>query len=110
MATANYIQKGDIIAFENQTDTTIKYNQLVLMTDIIGVAVADIPAGNIGSVRIDGAFSIKAETTAEFTMGQVIYFDSTQNLATATATDNQKLGVAIATKATAENTALIKIN
>lgn len=109
MAQAIYTQEGKIVPYLNQGDQPIKYRDIVVLKDIIGVAVTDIAQGAVGSLQISGVFEMPAEATAAFAVGELLYWNSTDNLVTVTAADNKKIGVAVAAKAAAADKATVKI-
>lgn len=108
---ARFIQDGKIINYLNNTASAIKFGDVLVLTGRIGVAAADIPVSNVGTVELEGVFEIAAETTAAFTVGQTVYWDNTNKRVTATKAETGAIlaGIAIESKSVAESTALIKI-
>lgn len=80
---AVYQQRGETIDFVNNTGATILANDVVTLTNRIGVAATEIPAGAKGSVHVTGVFSVPAETVNAFTVGQTVYL-SGETVVTAT--------------------------
>ncbi len=70
---AIYQQRGETIDFVNNTGEEIKANDVVTLTNRIGIAATDIPAGAKGAIHITGVFKLPADTTAAFTVGQTVY-------------------------------------
>lgn len=106
---AVYIQEGKTINYLNTGDADIKYGEVVVLTDIVGVAASDIPAGTLGAVTLSGVFEVKATTAAAFTVGQKLYWDASAKEATNVSESMVPLGVAVAAKAQAESAVNVKI-
>ena len=70
---AVYQQRGETIDFVNNTSATIGANDIVTLTNRIGVAATEILPGAKGSVHVTGVFSVPAETANAFTVGQTVY-------------------------------------
>lgn len=63
MATfAVYKGKGEVIDYTNSTDEIILAGQLVTVGEAIGVAGADIPVGETGTLSIEGLYEIPKDT------------------------------------------------
>lgn len=102
---ANYIQEGRVINYRNDGAGDIKYGDPVVLTEIIGVATMDIPAGGLGTVELGGVYEIEAETTATFAVGQEVYWDTASECLTATKTDAGAIRAGRITEAKAQSTA-----
>lgn len=72
---AVYYQRGETIDFVNNTGATIAANDIVTLTNRIGVAATEIQPGAKGAVHVTGVFAIPAETANAFTVGQTVYLD-----------------------------------
>lgn len=108
---AKYIQDGKIINFRNTTEDAIRYEDVIVLTDRIGVAAMDIPAGGLGTVAVDGVFQVPAETTSAFAVGQTVYWDKPNGRVTATKAESGPVmaGMVVEAKASATASALIKL-
>ncbi|TQI66739.1 DUF2190 family protein [Clostridium sp. KNHs216] len=108
---ARYIQEGKIINYQNSTGSAIAYGDVLVLTGRIGVAVADIPNGALGSVELEGVFEIPAESTPTLTVGQTVYWDATNSRVTGTKPESGEIvaGIVVEPKTAAESTALVKL-
>ncbi|RGX53824.1 DUF2190 family protein [Anaerotruncus sp. AF02-27] len=108
---ATYIQKGDAINYKNEGSDTIKYGDVVVLTDRIGIAACDIPVGENGAISLTGVYEEAAENTAAFTAGQQLYWNATDKKLTATKAESGAIlaGIAIEAKATAGTKVLFRL-
>ena len=113
---AQFIQKGDIIDYTNNSETAIEYGQLVIGKDKVFVAAEEIAPGATGGVHASGVFELAAETTAAFEFGQKIYYDAENKGATATAetgsttkVPNAYIGIAVEVKAESTAKATVRL-
>lgn len=68
MAT-NYIEDGEVIPYTN-TGAAIASGAVVAIGNLIGVALVDIPAtSGVGSVALNGVFTLPKVTGAAWTQG-----------------------------------------
>ena len=106
MAKATYIQKGNNIDYLATAD--IGYMDIVPLTSRIGVALEDIPAGNVGSVTLTGVYEMPAATALAITVGDLVYYNVTNGNITKTAAD-VPAGVAVESKTSSATTVRVKI-
>ncbi len=106
---ASYVQPGRIINYTNTGSSEIAYGEVVILTEIIGVATISIPAGVTGTIEITGVYQLPTETTAAFTVGQTVYWDGSKAIATKPETDVVIAGRVVVPKAQSSATALIKL-
>lgn len=69
---------------------------VVVVGNLVGVAPVAIAAGTLGAVETCGTFRIATASATTFAIGDPVYFDATNKVATATGTD-VKIGYAVAT-------------
>lgn len=103
------IQIGSQINYTNAGETKINGRDIVALTNLCGIAQADIAPGETGVLILSGVHEVPAIGTAAFTVGQVVYWDATNAKATNVATGNTALGVVTAPKAAAGTTARVRI-
>lgn len=108
---ANYVQKGENINYKNDGSEKIAYGDVVVISERIGVASVDIPAGGAGVISIEGVYEMPAETSAAFAVGQTLYWDETNKRLTATKASSGAVTAGIATepKETSAAFALVKL-
>jgi predicted RecA/RadA family phage recombinase len=102
------VQTGDVIDYVNTTGSLIEVGSIVPLGSLCGVAETDIEDGRAGAVNIVGVWDVPAVTGA-FNVGDVLYWDATNNKATKTDTGNTPLGVAVASKSGSGTTARVKL-
>lgn len=105
----NKLRNGNILEYANATTHDIAAGDVVPMNDMVGVAVADIPADESGAVDIDGVFSLPAGTGA-WSQGEALYLRTDGKFYTATATGAIPAGVAAADKTTAATTGYVLLS
>lgn len=108
---ARFIQEGKVINYYNGTSDAIAYGDVVVLSQRIGIAASNIPAGSTGAVELEGVFEVTAETTAGFTVGQPLYWDAAEKKLTATKAETGAIyaGIAVDPKALASDVAYVKI-
>lgn len=71
----NYVQQGGVIQYTN-AGSAISAGDLVVMGHTIGVAIEDIAAsGGVGSVAIEGVFTLPKVSAAVFAQGEKLILD-----------------------------------
>ncbi len=106
----NYVAKGERLAHTNATSTTISSGDVVLITNRIGIAVADIVASAVGQLQVEGVFTLAKTAGQAWTLGQQLYWDASTSKFTSTASSHQKAGFAAAIAASAATSGKIKLN
>lgn len=105
---ARYVQPGKAIEYTNASEETIRYGDVVALTNCIGVASADIAPGETGVIELSGVYEMPADTSAAFTQGQKLYWDASGKKVTATEGD-VAAGIAVEAKEEACALALVKL-
>ncbi|SEN58216.1 Predicted phage recombinase, RecA/RadA family [Gemmobacter aquatilis] len=93
----NYIQKGDTLTIP--APAAVASGFPVIAGAIVGIASGGAASGAPVDVATVGVFELPKVAADNFVVGAAVYWDVTAELATSTATDNTKLGVAVATAA-----------
>lgn len=92
---AEFYQKGVSIDYKNTSGATIAANTIVTFgTTRCGIAGTDIPNNSVGAVFVEGVWIVPS--TGTIALGAAVYYDSSEEKATATATSNVPLGWAVA--------------
>lgn len=92
---ADFYQKGISIDYKNTSGATIAANTVVALgTTRCGVAGTDIPNNSVGAVFVEGVWIVPS--TGTIALGAAVYYDTSAEKATATATSNVPLGWAVA--------------
>ena len=75
MRKAAFWQRGEALDYVNRTEETIEAGSVIAFGDRVGVAGADIPPGETGSLHVEGVFEVpKGEGAIE--AGTDVYFDA----------------------------------
>lgn len=107
--SAKYWQKGEAIDYTAAAD--IAAGDVVNLATRIGVAAADIAAGETGAVHVTGVFEMPKATGA-VTLGQALYWVvADENISTAAGAEpaNIPAGWAVAAAESADTTVLVKL-
>lgn len=111
---ATYLRKGNRIPYSN-SGSAISAGDVVPLasgsTGMCGVAVTDIAATTgTGEIEIEGEFTVDKATGEAFTVGQIVYWDDSNNNATGTSsTTFYRLGRVTEAAASAATTAKVKL-
>ena len=90
------IQKGEVIDFVLSEDVSV--GDVVVANNLVGVATVSGLTGETIGVKIEGVWEIKAKDADAISVGDTLYFDTTNRVLTTTADGNTKAGVAITPK------------
>jgi len=80
----NFIADGVRLNYTNSTGSDISAGDVVVFGSILGIAVADIDNGDTGVLQVSGVFNLTALSTDTFTVGQLVYWDTTNSRLTET--------------------------
>lgn len=106
----NYLYTGDVLDYTNGGSTDISSGAPVLLGSRLGVALADIPVGGVGSVRMSGVFTLAKLSTDDVEQGELLYWDATNARLTATASTHKLAGYAAFAAGAGVTTVAIKLN
>ena len=107
MAT-NFIQHGDVLTIT--APAAVTGGEPVIVGEIRGIAVGDADSGAPVDVATGGVFTLSKVATDDVALGDAIYWDSSAELATVTATDNDKIGVAVEAAGNGVGTVKVRIS
>jgi predicted RecA/RadA family phage recombinase len=106
--TRAYVQDGATLDFT--TAGAVANGEVVELTNSIGIALAAATgASQVIPLAMEGVYLLAKETGVAFTVGQKLYWDAANNRLDATNT-NIAAGIAWAPAASADTTALVRIN
>jgi predicted RecA/RadA family phage recombinase len=105
---------GEVVTHENTSGADIAVDDVVVMGDTVGVALADIPDQGEGSVSITGVHELAKADAEAFTQGETLHWNATDEEFTTTAIPSgeegvENAGVAAADAAAADAVALVKL-
>ncbi|MFQ3396300.1 DUF2190 family protein [Enterobacter mori] len=107
----NYIEDGDSIDWTNTTGAVVHSGDLVVVGNLCGVAVGDIPADAPGVLITTGVFSLP-KAQEDITLGAALYVADgmlTVSAGDADAGLNVRVGTAWADAAAAEATVAVRL-
>ena len=104
----NYIQEGDVLTYI--ATAAVVSGAVVVIGERIAVVLADIAAGESGSIAPAGVFSVPKLGTDAVGQGDLLYWDAANTRLTTTAAGNTPAGFASAPAAAGAGFVNIKIN
>lgn len=107
MAT-NFIQNGNTLTIP--APATVAGGFPVIAGAIVGIALGDAVMGAPVDVTTGGVFELPKVAIDDVALGDIIYWDDVTELATLTATNNTKLGVAVAAAGASTGTVKVRMS
>ena len=104
---ARYVQKGESIDY--RPTEAVSAGDVIVVSDLIGVARLDIPANTLGSLAVAGVFDTVKSNTA-VPSGSAVFWDAAAKQATPVSGSNRYLGKAIAGAAAGDASVRVLIN
>lgn len=104
----NYIQKGENLTLP--APYALASGDGALIGSIFGVAAGDAANGASVDLVTEGVFTLPKVSTDVIAVGAPIYWDDAAKLVTVTATDNTKIGAAVATAVNPSGTVDVRLN
>ena len=108
MPQATFVFEGDTIDFTAAAAVVV--GDVVVQGDLVGVVTRALAIGELGSLIVEGVLDFTKLTNVAFTAGQILYWDDTNNVVTATATGNKVIGKVVRAALTADPTVRIRLN
>ena len=105
----SYWHKGETLDYKNNTVSKIEAGTVVNLTTRIGVAGTDINPSETGSLHVIGVFKMSKAATEEIKTGANVYYDTTNECITATATSNIPAGYATLDAAANDSYVYVKL-
>lgn len=69
----NYVEDGNTMDWTNAGAADVKSGDMVVVGDLVGVAVADIPVSGDGVLLMTGVFSLPKSGVVTFEQGEKVY-------------------------------------
>lgn len=96
--TILYVQPGKVLDYTAGAD--ISSGDMVSMGNMVGVALADIANGDVGSVQVEGVFDLPKVSAAVIALHDTVDFDSSagaveDNASTLASGDVGNFGIAL---------------
>ena len=102
-----YYQRGETLDYT--ATKKLEAGDVVSLGTRIGVAAANIGAGEQGAVHVVGVFAMAKANTEEIKQGAAVYYDAAAEAITTTADGNTPAGYAAADAATTATSVLVKL-
>jgi predicted RecA/RadA family phage recombinase len=106
MAT-NYVGKGDSVQYTAGANLTS--GQPVLMGDVLGICLTAIASGAVGSVALQGVYTVAKNSAEAWAIGDILFWDAGSSVLTKTASTHKPVGHAFAVAANPSSTGQIKL-
>lgn len=107
----NYVKPGEVLTLV--APYNVASGAGLLVGSIFAIASASAASGGTVEGVTVGVFDLLAEGAGSgqaFAIGEAVYWDDTAKRVTKTSTNNTKIGVAVAAKATADVVARVRLN
>ena len=109
MATKRKFPEDHTFLF-TATTTAKSSGDVCLMTEIVGIALADIDAAGTGSCAVRGVWTMTKGTAAAFPVGDSAYYASGTGKLSLTATSNYYTGKVYTAATTGQTTVEVVLN
>ncbi len=109
MAQGVFVHEGCSVDYTPTAD--VAAGDVVVQADLVGVAKQPIKANQPGALAVEGAFDFAKATGggSGIAVGTTVYWDDTNNVATATATSNKLLGKVVKAAVDADTTVRVRL-
>ncbi len=109
MAQAVFVHEGASIDYT--PGANVAAGDVIVQADLVGIAKLDITANKLGALAVQGVFDFAKATGggSGIAVGTTVYWDDTNNVATATATGNKLLGKVVKAAADGDATARVRL-
>lgn len=107
MAKAVFYQKGEAIDY--RPSAAVAAGSVVVQGGLVGITRLDIPANTLGSIAVCGVFKVDKKASESISVGDVVYWDAANEVATSTA-DDVILGLAVADAAATDAIVQVLLN
>lgn len=87
---SSHFQRGNVI--DHTPATAVASGAVVVMNGMVGVALADIPAGVPGAVQITDVWTFAKNPPDTFVQGALAYWDATNRRVTSASAGNTLMG------------------
>lgn len=108
-STTTQVTDGASIDYTHPADAAadLAEGDVVELTNMIGVAMESIAKGETGKVAVQGTFELTSDTGTAYSVGDKLYWNTTNHTLTKTVSTNIKVGFAVEAKASATATAKV---
>ena len=106
----NFVQDGDSVDYTPGSAVTA--GDVIVQSELVGVAKKDIAANALGALAVAGVFDFTkgVASTDAIAAGTKLYWDETNEVATATASTHKLIGKAVAAATATATTVRVRLN
>jgi predicted RecA/RadA family phage recombinase len=108
MPQATFVQDGWSVDYTPGAD--VAAGDVIVQTDLVGVAKLDIKSGKTGALAIEGVFDFAKSGGVAYAVGTILYWDDTNNVVTTTSSGNKLIGKVVRAAASADTTVRVKLS
>jgi predicted RecA/RadA family phage recombinase len=108
MPQATFISDGRYI--DHTAAGALASGDVVVQGDLVGVVQRPLATGELGALVVDGVFDFNKSGGIAYTVGQILYWDDTNNVVTATASGNKQIGKVVRAAASADTTVRMRLS
>lgn len=105
----NYIQPGNVLTLVAGAGG-VKSGELVVQGAIVAVAATSAAAGEEFEAKIGEVYELPKTAAEAWAVGDPVYFDAANKMATSTAGTNKLIGVAAAAAANPSGSGVVRLN
>jgi len=107
MPQATFVSDGHAIDYT--PGSAVAAGDVVVQTDLVGVATRPIAANDLGSLAICGVFDFAKSAGVAYAVGVILYWDNTNKVVTTTASGNKQIGKAVRAAVSADTTVRVRL-
>lgn len=108
MPKATFVQDG--FSVDYTPTTAVAAGDVVVQSDLVGIATQDIPANTLGALTVEGVFDVVKQSGTAISAGALVYWDATNQVATTTATGNKLMGKCVRAAAASDATVRVRLS
>lgn len=108
MQQASFVHEGASIDYT--PGANVAAGEVVVQGDLVGVAKLDILTGRLGALAVDGVFDFAKEFGVTHPVGQIVYWDNSNDMVTATATGNKLVGKVVRAASASDLTVRVRLS
>lgn len=104
----NYIQPGDVLSLAPSADVAVGVGHLFGVS-LFGVATETVASGVVGAFAITGVVELAKTSALAISIGDKVYWDSTNKVVNKTTTSQQCVGIAVSAAANPSSTVMVRL-
>lgn len=108
MSQATFVHNG--LNIDHTPTADVAPGDVIVQGDLVAVACRAIAANTLGALAVSGVFDFAKATNVAYTVGQILYWDNTNDIVTTTATGNKQIGKVVRAAATTDPTVRARLS